>query len=270
MVIAGALIGMAGFVLDPLVDGLSDGWSCLLPALACSMMLIPSPFLSFRDGSLFPYNSPSWSLFLEYLANIVYAVCLCKLKKRGLLILACLSAGWIAYSAWHAGWLINGWDAKTVADGFPRVTYSFIAGLLVFRFRWIWNNKFGFLLPFILLLAVFFFPHTENDWLTETLLVVTGFPLIVGIGAGAAVTGKMQRLCLFIGRLSYPLYMSHITSVWIFRNFYARFQPEGMKTVAIVGALIVCNLLFAYLLLRLYDEPVRAWLTRKRKRSKPC
>ena len=271
LVIAGSLIGCVGFVCNPLVDALTDGWGLILVTLTCSMALIPSPLLSFRDGALFPYNSPSWSLFLEYLANIAYALILCKVKKRGtLLALGCLCAGWLAVSACRAGWLINGWDAKTFADGFPRVAYSFVAGLIVYRFRerWVRKNRGGFLLPCLLLLGVFFFPHLEKDWLTEVALTVIGFPLILAVGAGATVTGGMRKLCLFIGRLSYPLYMTHITTVWIFGNYYVRCQPRGLSTVLIVSALIVFNLLFAYAFMRFYDEPVRAWLTRKSNQSK--
>jgi peptidoglycan/LPS O-acetylase OafA/YrhL len=267
LVIVGSIVGLAGFVLDPYVDGTSAGWGRLLLTFAASAILIPCPVLPFRDGALFPYNSPSWSLFLEYLANVVYAVLLCRLKKKMLLLLGCICALWLAYASYKAGWLINGWDKKTFFDGFPRVSYSFIAGLLVFRYKVIWENRFGFVLPFLLLMLVFFFPHAENDWFRETLLVVIGFPLIVCVGAGAAVSGRMKKLCIFMGKLSYPLYMTHIATVWTFGNYYVRYQPTGMKTVMIVSGLIIFNLLFAYAVMRLYDEPVRAWLAKKRKKS---
>ncbi|MDR1865506.1 MAG: acyltransferase family protein [Bacteroidales bacterium] len=245
------------------VDGAGAEWSKLLPALAGSMLLLPTPFLPHRDGALFPYNSPSWSLFLEYIANVIYALVLCRLKKIPLAALGCVAAGWLVYSACHASpalpQLINGWDLKTCADGFPRVAFSFTAGLLLFRFRAILNHPFGFFLPFALLMGVFLYPHVEKDWLVEILSVVA-FPVIISIGAGAEATGRIRRLCIFIGRLSYPLYMTHISTVWIFGNFYRQFHPEGIRLFMIVGGLCIFNLLFACAVMRLYDEPVRLWL----------
>ncbi len=267
LVVLGSIIGFAGFVLNPFVAGTEAGWGNLLLALVGSMLLIPAPFLPFRGGGLFPYNTPSWSLFFEYIANIVYALILCHIKKSVLLVLGCICAGWLMYTSYKSGWLINGWDIKTIADGFPRVGYSFIAGLLIFRFRWVLNNKWGFMVPFILLMGVFLYPHIDNDWLTEAIMVIVIFPLIISIGAGANVTGGMKKLCIFIGKLSYPLYMTHITTVWIFGDYYRETKPQGMELIVLIACLCLFNLAFAYFIMRVYDEPVRAWLTRKRNRG---
>ena len=109
------------------------------------------------------------------------------------------------------------------------------------------------------------FPHIKNDWYTESFLVIFVFPLIIIVGAGATVKGYMQKFCLFIGRLSYPLYMTHITTVWIFGNYYNQYHPAGIRLYAIVTGLIVFNLVFAYLIMKFYDEPIRKWLTAKMK-----
>ena len=265
LVLLGSFIGLIGFVFNPFVDGTEASWKNIWLAFVGSILLIPTPFLPFRFGGLFPYNTPSWSLFLEYIVNIVYVLVLCRVKKFGLLVLGCICAVWLMYTSYKSGWLINGWDIKTIADGYPRVAYSFIAGLLVFRFRWMLSNQLGFIFPFIILMCVFLFPHVDNDWFTEAFMVIVVFPLIIGIGAGANVTGWMKKMCIFIGRLSYPLYMTHITAVWIFGDFYNKVKLEGLELFAVIACLCFFNLVFAYLIMRLYDEPVRAWLTRKRK-----
>ncbi len=268
LVVMGSVIGLVGFVFNPFVDGTEAGWGKILLAFAGSILLIPTPFLPFRGGSSFPYNSPAWSLFLEYIANIAYALVLSRIKKAVLVVLGCISAAWLMYTSYKAGWLIGGWDIKTIGDGFPRVSYSFIAGLLIFRYNLVLRNKLGFIFPCILLIAVFLYPHVDNDWLTEALLVIVVFPLIISIGAGTDVTGWMKKLCIFIGRLSYPLYMTHITTSWIFSDYYAKTKPEGIKLFIIVSCLTIFSLVFAYAIMRLYDEPVRAWLTKIRKQKK--
>jgi peptidoglycan/LPS O-acetylase OafA/YrhL len=267
MVVMGSIIGLVGFVLNPFVDGMVAGWKNLLLAFSGSVLLIPTPFLPFRSGSLFPYNSPAWSLFLEYFVNIMYILVLCRIRKFVLPVLSCIFAGWLMFTSYKAGWLINGWDVDTFFDGFPRVAFSFTAGLLIFRFGWTINSKLGFIFPFLLLMMVFIFPHVTNDWLTEALAVILVFPLIISIGAGTNVTGWMKKFCIFIGRLSYPLYMTHITTAWIFSDYYNKVKPHGFVLVSIVACLCLFNLSFAYLIMRLYDEPVRAWLTRKIKKG---
>jgi peptidoglycan/LPS O-acetylase OafA/YrhL len=268
LVVLGSVIGLTGYLLNPFVNGTEAGWVKIGLAFLGSILLIPTPFLPFRWGGLFPYNSPAWSLFLEYIANVVYALVLCRIKKSVLLVLGFIFAGWLTYTACKAGWLIGGWDILTFADGFPRVAYSFTAGLVIFRFRWTINNKLGFILPFILLMGVFLYPHVDNDWFTEVFMVIVIFPLIISIGAGANVTGWTNKLCLFIGRLSYPLYMTHMTNVFIFGDYYNKAKPEGFELFAIVACLCLINLTFAYLIMRFFDEPVRAWLTRVRRKAR--
>ena len=266
LVILGTVVGLVGFLADPFVDrNIFPHWGFIALAVIGSMLLIPTPFLPYRWGALFPYNSPSWSLLFEYLANILYIFVLSRVNKKVLLVFGVLSAGWLAFTAFKSGWLINGWDINTYADAFPRVTYSFIAGLIIYRYRFIWKNKLGFWLPLAMLMGVFFFPHHDNDWITESIIVIIIFPLIIIIGAGATATNLMRKFCLFIGRLSYPLYMTHITTVWIFGNYYAKYNPTGMKFFLITSALILFNLVFAWIAMRFYDEPIRKWLNRKKK-----
>ncbi len=266
MVVMGTIIGFIGYIADPfVVKNEGFNWVLILTAVLGSMLLLPTPYLPYRWNALFPYNSPAWSLFFEYLANILYAVLLSRISKRFLLLLAIISAGWLTLTSYHAGWLINGWDSPTWSDALPRVCFSFITGLLIFRFKLSLKNKFGFILPLLLLAGVFTFPHVQHDWYTEAMLVILVFPLIIVIGSGATVKGYMQRFCLFIGRLSYPLYMTHIATVWTFGNYYNKYNPASIRLYAIITGLIIFNLVFAYLIMKFYDEPVRKWLTAKMK-----
>jgi peptidoglycan/LPS O-acetylase OafA/YrhL len=266
MVVMGTITGFAGYIADPFVPQ-GEGFDrvLILTAVLGSVCLLPTPYLPYRWNALFPYNSPSWSLFFEYLANVLYAVLLSRTGKRFLLSAGIISAGWLVLTSYHAGWLINGWDSLTWPDALPRVCFSFIAGLFIFRFKLSWENKCGFMLPLLLLMGVFMFPHVQHDWYTESVLVILVFPFIIAVGSGATVKGYMRRFCLFIGRLSYPLYMTHITAVWIFGNYCNKYHPAGIRLYAIAGGLIVFNLLFACFIMKYYDEPVRKWLTAKMK-----
>ncbi|MDD4424385.1 MAG: acyltransferase family protein, partial [Mariniphaga sp.] len=263
-VILGTVIGVIGFIADPFIENaLDSGWDKILGAAILSSILIPTPFLPNRGGGLFPYNTPSWSLFFEYIANIVYALILCRLKRSLLVLLWIMSTTCLILFAYKSGWLIGGWDITSVPDGFARVAFSFITGLLIFRFNLIIKHRYGWLLPALLLIGAFLFPHHDNDWGTESVIVMLIFPAIICFGAGTTVSNKTGRLFDLIGRLSYPLYMTHITTVWIFGNYYNLHKPAGIKLTLIISGLIIFNMVTAYLAMLWFDEPVRKWLKQK-------
>lgn len=268
MVILGSLLGCLGYILDPFVDmALVSGWGAISLTLFLSLLMIPFPWVEHRGGGIFPYDTPVWSLFFEYIANIVYALILCRLKKTPLLILGLFNMVWLGYCAYRSGWLINGWALQGFSDGFARVAFSFTAGMIIYRFNWIWNNRLNPLVPILLLIGVFFVPHTTNDWFIETLLVTLVFPSIIAIGAGIQAQGVLRKCCLFLGRLSYPLYITHICTVWLFFHYITKHPLGGFKLTLLTSTLILFNLLVAYGIMKFYDEPVRRYLTRKHKAS---
>ena len=265
MVIMGIILGVASYLINPYVKS-SGNYLQMGIAILCSLFLIPYTKLPFREGELFPYNTPLWSLYLEYIINIVFACVLCRIKKKSiLLIIGMLSAIWLLYCAQRSGWIINGWSVIHWDDGFARVVFSFIAGMLVYRLKWVINNKTG-LWILVILLFVLSFPHSENDWILECIFVIVCFPVIVSLGAGTSLKGTGRKVCLFLGKLSYPLYIIHFASVSLFSSYYFSknndFSPQGIKLFLIITLLVLINMLFAYLILRFYDEPVRKKLSR--------
>lgn len=267
MVIMGAVLGLISYLVNPYMD-ITIGWDKILIAFIFSLFLVPYPWMQHREGELFPFNTPTWSLFFEYIANVAYMLLLSKLNKRLLLVLGIISAGFLIFCAQRSGWLINGWGIDYISDGFARVSFSFIAGMLVYKYKWIWTNKLGFILPALLIIMTLMTPHRNNDWIIECVLVIVCFPLIVSFGAGATVKGIMNKLCLFLGRLSYPLYLTHITLVTLFNGYYRTNGLKGTELILTVMVLSILNIIIAYIILRLYDEPIRNWLTRLVKRNK--
>lgn len=264
LVIVGTIIGFIGYISNPLIDApLASGWKAILIGTVLSLLLLPYSSLLYRGGGLFPFNTPSWSLFFEYIANIVYALVLYRLNKFWLSIATLLGAGFLIYCAQESGWVIGGWDKTSVPDGFARVAYSFTAGLLLFRLNGVFPRPVPAWIPILLLLGLFFFPHVDKDWITESLLVLLLCPLILSLGAAAKASPGTTRLLDFLGKLSYPLYMTHITTVWIFGDYYNAHHPGGWELITIVSLLIVFNLLVAWITMKWIDEPIRSWLKKK-------
>lgn len=96
MVIIGALIGAVMFYFQgcSVWDVSQVPVVALIIATLMNVLLIPAtPGMEIRGvGEMYPLNGPSWSLFFEYIGNILYAFFLHKLSTKVLSILV-LSAG---------------------------------------------------------------------------------------------------------------------------------------------------------------------------------
>ena len=269
LVIIGSVLGLAEFLFDPLT-GNQEPYSAgkLMLLFFASIFLIPLPIMKDRSFNLFGLNAPSWSLFWEYVANIFYAFILYRIARRYLLIITMLAAVALCIVGYRSGNLLGGWAGSNFWDGFVRVSYSFSAGLLLFRSKWIISNKLGFTGLSVLLILAFIMPHFKWNYIAELIVVLFYFPLIVALGAGSTLSPAMKKICIFSGKISYPLYMTHYAGIWIFSNYYMRNKPDTDKlTLVIISAtiLLVC---FASFVMVFLDEPIRKYLNKKRLRNK--
>jgi peptidoglycan/LPS O-acetylase OafA/YrhL len=279
MVIMGSLIGAALFYAQagPVFPVIA---STTVPKMLLVMLigftLIPvTQSLDIRGwGEMHPLNGPAWSLFFEYVANILYAAGLRKLSKRALSILVVLAAGFLLQFAVFGGHgdLIGGWsvNAKQLHIGFARLLYPFFAGVLLMRLGKRIHIKGAFAFCSLLLIVALSLPRfggTQHLWINglyEALCVIVLFPIILAIGAGERrVEGASIDIARFFGNLSYPLYITHYPLVYLYTAWVFREKPSATRS-AEVGALVaLLAIVIAYACLKLYDEPVRRWLTRK-------
>ena len=112
------------------------------------------------------------------------------------------------------------------------------------------------------------FGGTESicwNGLYEAFCIIVVFPLLIILGASGNTTDKVSTgICKFLGDISYPLYITHypfmyLFYAWLIKNEYFTFG----ETWQVALCVYVWNIVVAYLCLKLYDEPVRRWLTRR-------
>jgi peptidoglycan/LPS O-acetylase OafA/YrhL len=185
--------------------------------------------------------------------------------RRALFVLTILAAAGLCLVSYRAGNLLGGWSKDNFFDGGARVAYSFLAGLLVYRSNWIIKNRIGFMGLAVLLLLAFIMPSSQWNWLTEALVVLFYFPLLVSLGAGSSLLLPWKKVCRFSGNISYPLYMTHYAAIWVFGNYYTNKKPPVNELPYIIIPGIIGLVVIAYLVMVLYDIPVRRYLTKKRK-----
>jgi peptidoglycan/LPS O-acetylase OafA/YrhL len=89
------------------------------------------------------------------------------------------------------------------------------------------------------------------------------FPLVILCGAHSNAGTGMIRLCKFSGRLSYPLYITHIPFVYVLSGYSWTRHPSMDVKLIWIFLLIPFVIFVAWIALKYFDEPVRAWLTRR-------
>lgn len=269
LVIIGSILGLLTFLFDPYTNlysiyGLKE--TALL--FITSVFMIPYPVVSERFFNLFNLNAPSWTLFWEYFANLVYATILFKATQKLLATLVFVAATALFYLGWQYGNLLGGWDGSTFFHGLARISFSFSMGMLIYRSNWIIKNKLGLLGMSALLLLAFLTPHYDHwNWLVEPILVVFYLPLIVSLGAGTSLTGNQHKINKLSGDISYPLYMTHYPFMWMFLSYVTVEEPNNAQLWWIIPISVILLIGFAYLVTKLIDLPIRHYLTDKLKAS---
>ncbi|MBS7564254.1 acyltransferase [Mucilaginibacter sp. Bleaf8] len=268
LVVLGSVLGLLAFLFDPF-GGHPELYSTdkIILTFVCSVLLIPLPVIADRGFNLFSFNAPSWSLFWEYVANMVYALVLYRLSRGYLLLLTILSAAAICFVSYHSGNLLGGWSGPTFWDGSARISYSFLAGLLIYRSGWMIKNNLGFIGIAILLFLPFIMPFSKLNWVSEPLIVLFYFPLLIALGAGAGLAPGLKSLCSFLGKISYPLYMTHYAVLWMFGNYYISHKPGATQLAFIIITGLIVLVGAAYLVMVAYDIPVRKYLNHKRNKG---
>lgn len=260
LVVFGSVLGLLGYLFNPF-GGVEAGFLRNAGIFFSSVLLSPLPIMPSRAFNLFGLNAPAWSLFFEYVANIAYAFLLIRIR-RGLLgalvILSALAIGFVIYSEKS---LLGGWSGPTFWDGLVRVSFSFMAGMFLWRSQWIIKNRTGFLPLAAMLMVAFLVPFSSWNLLSESLIVLLYFPFIISLGAGATVSVHMRGLCVFLGKISYPLYMTHYWLIWIFGDYYTRYKPAGLRLFLIVLGGVVFQALLAWVVMVLFDIPIRRKLS---------
>lgn len=263
LVIIGSILGLLWYLFVPVMD-VSASLTQLITAFIFSLLLIPGAAFPGRYGNLMPLNAPAWSLFMEYAANVVYILFLWRLQRRWLIPILIIASGALIYTSFHTGSLIGGWSVETFRQGAARVFFSFTAGLMIWRFRLILPSKLGFISLSVLLVAGLMMPYPSWNWLAELLIVMLIWPLIVSLGAGVQASERMRKICAFSGRMSYPLYMTHYMALWSFAYFNNVHPLTGLNLFFTVAGMVAALVVFAYLVLIYVDEPIRAYLVRKK------
>jgi len=228
-------------------------------------------------GEIFPANPPAWSLFFEIFASFAF-VALAKMGRKTLKRIIIIS-----YASFVSGILLltyveygheldfgQGWGTSNFILGFPRVLFGFTFGVFLYRFanegNWIKARNIckKYLrspwLLYLAFLAVSALP-TTLDGLYPALVLATVVPSLVFVGAGIDCNNVFDTTASkFLGWISYPIYCLHYP---VGRGVFLLAAGGRYSSAEAVVLSIVITVIATVIVTKLYEEPARAYLTRK-------
>lgn len=280
MVVMGSIVGAALFRFQdapcyPAMEGVSVGAVLLVMLLGCTLLPLPLKWDIRGWMEMHPLNGPAWSLYYEYIGNILYALFIRKFSKTALTVLVAIAACFTVHRCLTApagdivgGWALN-WEQQYV--GLVRLMYPFFGGLLLSRLGWlIRTRKNAFWWCSLMIIVVLSVPRIGGEdgyWvngLYEAFCIICIFPVIVSMGAGGRITGRRSAaVCKFLGDISYPVYITHYPLVYIYTAWAFNHQATLAEGLPYMLLTFVGAFALAYACLKLYDLPVRKWLTER-------
>ena len=283
MVIMGAVLGAITFCIQGSVqwDGTHVAISMIMLSLLCTIFFIPAmPGAGYEvrgNGEMFPLNGSCWSLFFEYIGNILYALFIRRLSNKALTVfVVLLGVALAAFAVFNVSTYGNigvGWtlDGVNFLGGSLRMLFPFSLGMLMSRNFKPMKVKGAFWICAIALIALFSVPYLEGleplcmNGVYEAFCVIVAFPIILWIGASGTTTDKQStKICKFLGDISYPVYVIHYPLMYLFYAWLIENQLYTLgETWHVALCVFILSIILAYLCLKLYDEPIRKYLAKR-------
>ena len=283
MVVLGAVLGAITFCIQGSVqwDGTHVAISMVMLSLLCTIFFIPAmPGAGYEvrgNGEMFPLNGPCWSLFFEYIGNILYALFIRRLSNKALAVMVVLLGVALTlfaifdvstYGNIGVGWTLDG---VNFLGGSLRMLFPFSLGMLLSRNFKPVKVKGAFWICTLVLIALFSVPYLEGaepvcmNGVYEAFCIVVAFPILVWLGASGSTTDKRStQICKFLGDISYPIYVIHYPLMYL---FYAWLIKNQLYTLGETWQVALCVyalcIVLAYLSLKFYDEPLRKYLAKR-------
>lgn len=281
------VLGLLSVAASVLAGQNAAGWSRadLFVNAGFALLMLPSVL----TPQLYPVNAPSWSLWFELIANILYGYLHGWLTSLRLWLVVALSALALLCSALALGSLDVGYQWSTALIGLPRVLYSFGVGLLIARLsirrsgtstspssqssaamgqRDMGQRTFKFptwLLLALVLAVLCASPATSWRPWYDLGAVLFGFPVLVWLACQTeARWAVLRRGYAFFGAISYALYVLHVPLALLANNASKKLWRAELAAFAPVSGIALVLLLagLSWWLDRVYDQPLRRWLAR--------
>lgn len=206
----------------------------------------------------YPFNVAAWSLFFELAVNLMWFPQRRMSTRRlwaGLVVAGFFAAGAIVVCGTGDIGSTGPWF---FVQGMCRVVFPFFLGALLHR---LWaagrlSLRPPWWLAVALMCAMFMLPGPRI--VTDLFCVVVLVPLVVALGAASFQPGKVSTVCSALGEASYPVYILHSA---LLLGVAPLIPDMPDRSYFVAAAALPLALALAWAAVKLYDRPVRRWLS---------
>jgi len=243
-------------------------WSntALLGKLPFALVMLPSPTLD-PEGYLYPFNIAAWSILLELVVNLVFAIfCRPLQNARIRWTVIAISGGLLGLQLLLQGELGGpSWDL--LPAGLLRVCFSFFLGMQIHA----WHQSRGASLPRLhsawsllalaVLLACLYAP--ASTWLKLAAIFVIFPVLLVVLSTTELPAGRLSTALRELGVMSYAVYMMHGPVLFTWLRVQPSLAAQGVPFEACIALLLAGVVLASWAADRLFDRRVRGLLQQR-------
>jgi peptidoglycan/LPS O-acetylase OafA/YrhL len=235
-------------------------WNMIEVGFVVGLFMIPIfPGLP-ANGSML--DGPTWTLLPELIANLLYALLARVLKLWLLIVIIAVGAAGVIYAELKYDTLDVGYGRTDQWAALARVTFSFFAGVLVYRLagdRMKFSAWMAWVCVAILTFLLGYSPTDEVRWIYEIAVVLVAFPALLAVAVHFEPGPRVGRVFSFVGLMSYGVYLLHQPLGNLARDILQRFIriPTDWSALWLGGVFLAAILALAWQLDVRYDAPFR-------------
>lgn len=236
-------------------------WRAIAISIGTSLAFLPTP-PGLVGHNLYPLNFPAWSLFLELLVNLLYALVRPWLGGRTLLVTLLVSGILLLGTIMLAGSANLGPDWASLALSPPRVIFSFFLGIGIYRAERaerlpkVRMPAWATLLLLLLIITVPVPPQLRIFY--DSLAIFAVLPLLVVAGVQNQ-PARLRHAYTFLGLTSFPVYILHVPLMKYMEAVILRLLGSSLQDyIPIAGfGLLAVSLPISWIAARYVDLPAR-------------
>lgn len=215
---------------------------------------------------IFAINTPGWSLCIEILFYLSFPFLLQLQKSKNRLFTFITIALYLASAIIH-NLLIKQDSSFTVSAFYSPILHfnQFLIGMLAARFYQIKSIRLNLFISISCLLVIVLFMGIPSGLSAHDGLLAPVFALLIGSISVTDYAFLQIKPLVFLGEISYSVYILQLPVHDYFHKFFSRFLPNRqVEFIIYIIILIAISALFYYTL----ETPCRRWINNLGKKSK--
>lgn len=217
---------------------------------AAAVMLVP-----WNGSSIFPLLAPQWSLAIEIWGNLAHRLIVRKLSLRVLMWIIMTGGVAMTFSAFKFGGLNIGWSLPTFLGGIAIFVFCYPCGVMLYRMRTngqLWKISAPLWLLVATLLVSIIIPtalRTPANGVRDLFFVIAIFPLLLTAALNLKVTGYTEAAARILGKLSYPLYITHYPVAVYLPHLINQTKPSRLVQYLSLPAVLLATIALTFICL---------------------